>query len=389
MVPRRRFDGDDGTGGNGLRPGWEGCGSLREQDDEGSEGNHGISLGRGTWGTIVSRPLVLSDGRDKIAFESRERHGPLQLRDEGADRQGRLLRPRPVRQDHQPPVDPRALPIKNKGKMLSLATETDRTLFFDFLPIDLGHVRGMQMRIQLYTVPGQVFYNATRRMVLKGADAVVFVVDSQEAMLDASLESFENMRQNLEANEIDPDEIPTIFQYNKRDLRQRSPHRDPERAAEPTGLALRRGRRHQGARGRGDTEARDPGRVRDSCPNATATVPYPRSRRLHRRSCVPLLHSPNLGERIHQLHLGPGGRTPLLPLRSPHSRPRRRPPRCDRLRCLRKWMLCPHLLPLHRDLFPTRRCHSGRALPQPIPPGLPSQQRARRRPTTSSSTSWI
>jgi signal recognition particle receptor subunit beta len=110
------------------------------------------------------------------------------------------------------------LPIKNKGKMLSLATETDRTLFFDFLPIEIGTIRGMKTRIQLYTVPGQVFYNATRRMVLKGADAVVFVCDSQEAMLDANLESFENMRQNLEANEIDPDEIPTVFQYNKRDL---------------------------------------------------------------------------------------------------------------------------------------------------------------------------
>jgi signal recognition particle receptor subunit beta len=110
------------------------------------------------------------------------------------------------------------LPIKNKGKMLSLATETDRTLFFDFLPIEIGTIRGMRTRIQLYTVPGQVFYNATRRMVLKGADAVVFVCDSQEAMLDANLESFENMRQNLEANEIDPDEVPLVLQYNKRDL---------------------------------------------------------------------------------------------------------------------------------------------------------------------------
>jgi len=110
------------------------------------------------------------------------------------------------------------LPIRNKGKMLSLATETDRTLFFDFLPIEIGTIRGMRTRIQLYTVPGQVFYNATRRMVLRGADAVVFVCDSQEAMLDANLESFENMRQNLEANEIDPDEIPLVFQYNKRDL---------------------------------------------------------------------------------------------------------------------------------------------------------------------------
>ena len=109
-------------------------------------------------------------------------------------------------------------PIKNKGKMLSLATETDRTLFFDFLPIEIGTIRGMRTRIQLYTVPGQVFYNATRRMVLKGADCLVFVCDSQEPMLDANLESFENMRQNLEANEIDPEEIPVVFQYNKRDL---------------------------------------------------------------------------------------------------------------------------------------------------------------------------
>ena len=110
------------------------------------------------------------------------------------------------------------LPIRNKGKMLSLATETDRTLFFDFLPIELGTIRGMKTRIQLYTVPGQVFYNATRRMVLKGADCVVFVCDSQEAMLDANLESLDNMRQNLEANEINPDDMPIVMQYNKRDL---------------------------------------------------------------------------------------------------------------------------------------------------------------------------
>jgi signal recognition particle receptor subunit beta len=110
------------------------------------------------------------------------------------------------------------VPIKNKGKMLSLATETDRTLFFDFLPIEIGTIRGMKTRIQLYTVPGQVFYNATRRMVLKGADCLVFVVDSQEPMLDASIESFENLRQNLEANEIDAEQIPMVLQYNKRDL---------------------------------------------------------------------------------------------------------------------------------------------------------------------------
>src|SRR5512145_1062349 len=111
-----------------------------------------------------------------------------------------------------------SLPQDGRGKMLSLATQTDRTLFFDFLPIELGTIRGMKTRVQLYTVPGQVFYNATRRMVLKGADCVVFVADSQEAMLDANVESLENLRQNLEANEIDPDEIPMVFQYNKRDL---------------------------------------------------------------------------------------------------------------------------------------------------------------------------
>ncbi len=110
------------------------------------------------------------------------------------------------------------LPIKNKGKMLSLATEADRTLFFDFLPIELGTIRGMKTRVQLYTVPGQVFYNATRRMVLKGADCVIFVADSQEAMIDANVDAMKNLRENLVANELDADHIPLVIQYNKRDL---------------------------------------------------------------------------------------------------------------------------------------------------------------------------
>ena len=110
------------------------------------------------------------------------------------------------------------LPIKNKGKMLSLATEADRTLFFDFLPIELGTIRGMKTRVQLYTVPGQVFYNATRRMVLKGADCVVFVADSQEEMIDANSDAMKNLRENLVANELDADNIPLVIQYNKRDL---------------------------------------------------------------------------------------------------------------------------------------------------------------------------
>jgi signal recognition particle receptor subunit beta len=128
------------------------------------------------------------------------------------------------------------LPIKNKGKMLSLATETDRTLFFDFLPIEIGAIRGMRTRIQLYTVPGQVFYNATRRMVLKGADAIVLVCDSQEPMLEANLESYENLRQNLEANELSPDEIPIVFQFNKRDLPNALPIEILNERLNPRGL---------------------------------------------------------------------------------------------------------------------------------------------------------
>jgi len=106
-----------------------------------------------------------------------------------------------------------------KGKLLSLSTESDRTLFFDFLPIELGKIRDFSIRFQLYTVPGQVRYNATRKVVLKGADAIVFVADSQKAMRDQNAESFANMRENLFANNINPDEIPVILQYNKRDLK--------------------------------------------------------------------------------------------------------------------------------------------------------------------------
>jgi signal recognition particle receptor subunit beta len=105
-----------------------------------------------------------------------------------------------------------------KGKMLSLATKTDRTLFFDFLPIELGTIRGMKTRIQLYTVPGQVFYNSTRKLVLKGADGVVFVADSQSRMVEANIESYKNLDENLRESRIKIDEIPLVMQFNKRDL---------------------------------------------------------------------------------------------------------------------------------------------------------------------------
>lgn len=111
------------------------------------------------------------------------------------------------------------LPTQSKGKMLSLATKTDRTLFFDFLPIDLGTIRGMKTRIQLYTVPGQVFYDTTRKLVLKGADGVVFVADSQAAMLDANIDSFENLITNLAEQNLDIKNMPHVLQYNKRDMK--------------------------------------------------------------------------------------------------------------------------------------------------------------------------
>ena len=110
-----------------------------------------------------------------------------------------------------------SLPQDGRGKMLSLATQTDRTLFFDFLPIELGTIRGMKTRIQLYTVPGQVFYDATRKLVLRGADGVVFVADSQAPALESNKESFQNLIENLKEQGADLEKLPHVIQWNKRD----------------------------------------------------------------------------------------------------------------------------------------------------------------------------
>ena len=107
---------------------------------------------------------------------------------------------------------------KAKGKMISLATETDRTLFFDFLPLDLGTVRGFKTRFHLYTVPGQVFYDASRKLILRGVDGVVFVADSQEERMDANIEALENLRENLSEHGYNFNAIPYVLQLNKRDL---------------------------------------------------------------------------------------------------------------------------------------------------------------------------
>ena len=110
------------------------------------------------------------------------------------------------------------VPDDRKGKMVSLATQTDRTLFFDFLPLDLGSISGFTTKFQLYTVPGQVYYQATRKLVLQGADGVVFVADSQSRQLEENIESFQDLHANLSDQGIDPRGMPLVVQYNKQDL---------------------------------------------------------------------------------------------------------------------------------------------------------------------------
>ena len=111
----------------------------------------------------------------------------------------------------------------SRGKMISLATETERTLFFDFLPLSLGEIRGFKTRFHLYTVPGQVFYDASRKLILKGVDGVVFVADSQVERMEANIESLENLRLNLTEQGYDLDKLPYVIQYNKRDLPNAAP----------------------------------------------------------------------------------------------------------------------------------------------------------------------
>ena len=112
---------------------------------------------------------------------------------------------------------------EQKGRLISLPTETDRTLFFDFLPIELGQIKGFKVRFHLYTVPGQVFYNATRRLVLQGVDGVVFVADSQREMINGDMESLKNLMDNLSSYGKKLEELPFVLQYNKRDLRNAAP----------------------------------------------------------------------------------------------------------------------------------------------------------------------
>ena len=123
-----------------------------------------------------------------------------------------------------------------KGKMISLATETERTLFFDFLPLALGQIRGFKTRFHLYTVPGQVFYDASRKLILKGVDGVVFVADSQVERMEANLESLDNLRINLAEQGYELDQMPYVVQYNKRDLPNAAPLEEMKRVLNPGGV---------------------------------------------------------------------------------------------------------------------------------------------------------
>jgi signal recognition particle receptor subunit beta len=124
----------------------------------------------------------------------------------------------------------------SKGKMISLATETERTLFFDFLPLALGEIRGFKTRFHLYTVPGQVFYDASRKLILKGVDGVVFVADSQVERMEANVESVENLRINLAEQGYNLDAVPYVIQYNKRDLPNVVPVVEMKKALNPRGV---------------------------------------------------------------------------------------------------------------------------------------------------------
>ena len=123
-----------------------------------------------------------------------------------------------------------------KGKMISLATETERTLFFDFLPLALGEIRGFTTRFHLYTVPGQVFYDASRKLILKGVDGVVFVADSQIERMEANIESLDNLRVNLSEQGYELDKISCVIQYNKRDLPNAAPLAEMQKLLNPKGL---------------------------------------------------------------------------------------------------------------------------------------------------------
>lgn len=130
----------------------------------------------------------------------------------------------------------RKIPANTKGELISLATDADRTLFFDFLPLNIGDIHGFSTKFQLYTVPGQVFYNATRKLVLRGVDGLVFVADCQRSKMEENMESLKNLKENLKEYGYDLDKLPMVFQYNKRDLPDIASLKEIEGQLNPKGL---------------------------------------------------------------------------------------------------------------------------------------------------------
>jgi signal recognition particle receptor subunit beta len=128
------------------------------------------------------------------------------------------------------------IPSPTRGELISLATDQDRTLYFDFLPVDIGKINGFSVKFQLYTVPGQVYYNATRKLVLRGVDGLVFVADSQRSKMDENIESYQNLMENLNEYRYDIDQLPLVFQYNKRDLSDLSSVEELARVLNPKSL---------------------------------------------------------------------------------------------------------------------------------------------------------
>ena len=127
---------------------------------------------------------------------------------------------------------------ESKGKLVSIATETEHTLFFDFLPIFLGTLNGFKLKFHLYTVPGQIFYEASRKLILKGVDGIVFVADSQVERMDANIESMDNLKRNLSEQDMDMNHTPIVLQYNKRDLSNVMPAEEMNRLINPGGMPL-------------------------------------------------------------------------------------------------------------------------------------------------------
>ncbi len=295
---------------------------------------------------------------------------------------------------------------ESRGEMVSLETETDRTLFFDLLPIDVGSIAGFNTRIQLYTVPGQVFYNTTRKLVLKGVDGVVFVADSQRAMLQTNIESFRNLEENLAEMGLAVDTLPLVLQFNKRDLADICSVDEMNARAQPPQLAVLRelgGHRHGGVRDpQGDLavhpdvaqEAARPQRAgRRRCRPATPPRPpkaaAPAASAGRRRPAPPPAAAPPQPAATAGL-VRPGARPPRAGSARRAGRP---PPRRRRRRRSpgrrARWTCWAELEKLRREAAAPRQTTAPRPIvtpPRPAVPAAPGGSSRRSAPATAAAS---